>query len=279
MYPALSPGAIGVRLPFEECARLAAAAGFKGISIGLGEEDGDPEALRCVLEVNKLFPAAWSLPVEFRKDEHSYRESLSRLPKVAKVAKQIGADRCSTWLLPFSDDLAFEENFELHKTRLRGCAEVLAEHQCRLGLEFVAPKTVREGHAHEFIHTQEGMLELCEAIGTGNVGLLFDSFHWYTAQGSEEDIHKLSDALIVDAHINDGVEGRGPDEQIDNERRLPGETGVIDLVGFLRGLKTVGYTGPVTPEPFSAELREMPPEEAIRTTGEALLRVWRGAEI
>jgi len=279
MYPALDPGAIGVSLPFEECARLAAEAGFKGIAVDMGATGKDAEAVRQVLEVNKLSPAAWSLPVEFRDDETTFQQNLSRLPETARAARQIGAARCSTWILPFSDTLSFEGNFELHNTRLRACAEVLAEHGCRLGLEFVGPRTLRENHAHKFLYDQEGMLGLCEAIGTGNVGLLFDSFHWYTSGGTKDDIHKLSDALVVDAHINDGVEGRGPDEQIDDERRLPGETGVIDLKVFLQGLKAIGYTGPVTPEPFSQKLREMGPRDAIRATAEALMKVWREAGV
>ena len=279
MYPALSPGAIGVKLPFEECARLAAQAGFKGINVNVGAALDDPAAMRRTLEVNKLSPASWGLPVEFRQDEETHREGLARLPELAKAAKQIGADRCSTWILPFSDTLTFEENFELHRKRLRECAEVLAEHGCRLGLEFVGTKTLRDGKPHEFIHTQDRMLELCEAIGTGNLGLLLDCFHWYTSRGTRDDIRKLSDALVVDVHINDAVQGRGPEEQIDNDRRLPGESGVIDLAEFLQGLNAIGYTGPVTPEPFSPRLGEMAPEEAIRTTAEALLGVWKEAGV
>jgi sugar phosphate isomerase/epimerase len=279
MYPALSPGAIGVGVPFDEAARLAAAAGFKGISIDIGAAAADPDGVRRVLEANRLLPASWGLPVEFRADEEKFKQGLARLPELAKAGKQIGADRCSTWILPFSDALTLEQNFELHRARLRACAEVLAEHNCRLGLEFVGPKTLRKGHAHEFLHTQDGMLKLCEAIGTGNVGLLFDAFHWYTSGGTRDDIHRLSDALVVDVHINDAAEGRGPDEQIDNERRLPGESGVIDLATFLTGLNEIGYTGPVTPEPFSAKLRSMTPEQAINTTAEALLGVWRAAGV
>jgi sugar phosphate isomerase/epimerase len=268
---------IGARLPFEEGAKLAAQVGLKGIAVDMGAAAEDPESVRRALEVNKLSPASWGLPVEFRGDEETFRKGLSGLPEVAKTAKLISAPRCSTWILPFSDERPFEENFELHKTRLRACAEVLAEHECRLGLEFVGTGTMREGHAHEFIHTQEGMLELCEAIGTGNLGLLLDSFHWYTSGGTEDDLHKLSDALVVDVHINDAVEGREAHEQIDNERRLPGESGVIDLTTFLQGLQRIGYTGPVTPEPFSQKLREMPPDEAIRATAKALLKVWKEA--
>jgi len=279
MYPALSPGAMGVSVPFEQAARLAAEAGFKGVSVDLDAAQSDPDAVRRVLEANKLLPAAWGLPVDFRREEQAYREGLARLPALAKAARQVGADRCSTWILPFSDTLTAAENFELHRSRLRPCAEVLAEHGCRLALEFVGPKTARQGHAHEFVHTQDGMLELCQAIGTGNVGLLFDSFHWYTSHGTRDDIRRLSDALVVDVHINDAAEGRGPEEQIDNERRLPGESGVIDLAGFLGGLKEIGYAGPVTPEPFSPRLRQMPPEEAIHTVAEALLGVWRAAGV
>jgi len=279
MYPALGPGMIGVRLPFEESAKLAAEAGFKGISVDMGAAATDVDGVRRVLEANKLSPASWGLPVDFRKDEALFQEGLQRLPESAKTANRVGALRCSTWILPFSDTLAFEDNFQLHATRLRACAEVLAEQHCRLGLEFVGPKTLRQGHAHGFISTQEGMLELCQEIGTGNVGLLFDSFHWYTSGGTQADIHKLSDALVVDAHINDGVQGRGPDEQIDNDRRLPGESGVIDLKTFLQELKEISYTGPVTPEPFSPRLKEMPPEEAVRLTAESLLKVWEEAGV
>ncbi len=277
MYPALSPGMIGVDVPFDAAARLAAEAGFKGISVDIGAAAANPDAVRRTLEANKLRPAAWGLPVDFRRDEDSLRHDLARLPELAKAAKAVGADRCSTWIMPISDTLAFEENFDMHATRLRACAEVLAEHDCRLGLEFVGPKTIRDGHAHDFIYTQDGMLDLCQAIGTGNVGLLFDAFHWYTSHGTRDDIRRLSDALVVDVHINDGAEGRGPDEQIDNDRRLPGESGVIDLVGFLSGLNEIGYTGPVTPEPFSAKVRSMSPEDATRATAEALLGVWRAA--
>lgn len=279
MYPALNPGMIGVNLPFEECARLAAEAGFKGIAVDMGAALADPSGVRRVLEGGKLAPAAWGLQVDFRKDDQTFQAGLASLPEMAKVARQIGAVRCSTYILPFSDTLRFEENFELHKRRLQACAEVLADHDCRLGLEFVGTPSIRADHAHDFLYDQDGMLGLCEAIGTGNVGLLFDSFHWYTSGGTKEDMHRLSDALVVDVHINDAVEGRDRDEQIDNERRLPGETGVIDLKAFLQGLKAIGYTGPVTTEPFSQRVREMEPQDAVRATAEATMRVWRDAAI
>ena len=63
MYPALEPGAIGVDLPSEECARVAAGAGFKGIGVSIEAAAADIGGVRSVLEKNKLLPAAWGLSV------------------------------------------------------------------------------------------------------------------------------------------------------------------------------------------------------------------------
>jgi len=75
-------------------------------------------------------------------------------------------------------------------------------------------------------------------------------------------------------HINDAPSGIAVDAQRDNVRRLPGETGIIDLKGFLGALRKIGYDGPVVPEPFVPELGTLPADEAIRRVGEALKRIW-----
>ncbi len=62
-------------------------------------------------------------------------------------------------------------------------AQILADHGCRLGLEFVGPKTLRDSQRYPFIYTMAGMLALGDAIGTGNVGLLLDCYHLYTSHG------------------------------------------------------------------------------------------------
>jgi sugar phosphate isomerase/epimerase len=82
---------------------------------------------------------------------------------------------------------------------------------------------------------------------------------------------------VVYVHVNDAPAGLDRDEQIDNVRCLPGETGVIDIVGFLQALQTIGYEGPVTPEPFKKALSSLPPAEAAQVTGESMLSIWRAA--
>ncbi len=122
-------------------------------------------------------------------------------------------------------------------------------------------------------------MRLCNEIGTGNLGLLLDSWHWYTTYGTTGQLKKLKSEQVVYVHINDAPSGIPVEEQIDNVRCLPGETGVIDLVGFLRTLREIGYDGPVTPEPFSRKLKEMPVVEAVKLTGKSLDKVWKEAGI
>jgi sugar phosphate isomerase/epimerase len=258
---------------------LAKAAGFEGVDVSIGElmQKGSPEDARKLFDQAGLRPGPWGLPVNWRAEESEYRQQLKGLEPIAEFAAAMGAERTATFLPSWSDDKPFEANFEFHVSRFRPIAETLAKYRCRLGLEFLGPKTLRDGHPHEFIHTLDGMLDLCRAIGTGNVGLLLDAWHWHTSRSTIDDLTALNDRDVVCVHINDAPAGVEIDQQIDNVRCLPGETGVIDLTGFLHALRTIHYTGPVTPEPFSAKVKAMPPQEAAAATGDALLKVWQEA--
>jgi sugar phosphate isomerase/epimerase len=138
---------------------------------------------------------------------------------------------------------------------------------------------MRQGHQYSFIHTLDQVLELCGSVHQPNVGILLDSWHWYVSGATLDDIQSLSSSQIVGVHVNDAPAGISLEEQKDNQRCLPGETGVIDLVGFLKVLKAIGYDGPVTVEPFSQRLRELAPQEAAMETSEALRRVWGQAGV
>ena len=94
-------------------------------------------------------------------------------------------------------------------------------------------------------------LGLAAAIGTGNVGLLFDVWHWYTSHATFDDVRKLGKDDVVYVHVNDAPAGIERDDQQDLVRCLPGETGVIPVPELLQILKQIGYDGPVVPEPLS----------------------------
>jgi sugar phosphate isomerase/epimerase len=180
----------------------------------------------------------------------------------------------ATWIMPGHRKLTYLQQFKLLTHRFRQVAKVLKDSDIRLGLEFVGPRTTRMRSRFAFICTHIEMMELVEAIGTGNVGLLLDSWHWYTSHGTVDELLKLSNNDVVHVHVNDAPAGIDVDKQVDNRRCLPVTTGVIDMKGFINAMVKIGYDGPVECEPFDQELRKMEPDAAVQKTGESLNRLW-----
>ena len=283
MYRCLSPGAVGVGAGLEEGLRLAKLGDFGGLEVSLGEianriDAGGQSAVLDLFREAGILPGAAGLPVDWKtEDLAKQEENLTTLARQAAAGQAIGCTRVSTWLPSWSDERPLEENVEFHVRQFTPIARVLADHGCSLGLEFLGPKTLRDGHPYEFLHDMNGMLAMCERIGP-NVGLLFDCWHWYHAGNTTEDIRKTDPSRIVYVHVNDAPAGKPKDEMKDSPRALPGETGVIDIAGFLQALQQIGYDGPVTPEPFSETLKALSTnDEKVRMAGDAMLKVWRQA--
>jgi sugar phosphate isomerase/epimerase len=282
MFKNLSPGAINIRCSWVEGLDLARAAGFQGADLNVGEaqaiaREQGVEAVRRLYEERGLKPGGWGLPVNWRGDDRDFSAGLEQLPAAAELAAAVGSYRTSTWVLAWSDDLPRQEHFDRVVPRFRAIAGVLKGYGHSLGLEFIGPRTSRAPHRYGFVYTMDGMLTLCSAIGTGNVGLLFDGWHWYTCQSTLDDVRQLRKEDVVYVHLNDAPAGVDVLEQVDNQRCLPGETGVIPNRDLLAILHEIGYDGPVTVEPFNARVKEVAardPLEAARITSQALDRVW-----
>lgn len=278
MFRSLSPGALGVKVSgLQDGLELAARHGFQGYHFDIGEASrlGSGPVGELVARTGVRL-SAWGFPVNFRGELAQYEKGMAALPELARAAASLDVRRTATWIMPASDSLTYEENFKFHVDRLKPAAAVLAGQGIRLGLEYVAPLTMRTGKKHSFVHTMEQMSELCAAVGD-NVGFLLDSWHWYTAHETTRELRQLSASQVVDVHVNDAPAGIEVDQQLDNVRALPGETGVIDIAGFLGTLQAIGYDGPVMVEPFSDRVRQMDAEEAVATTGAALRQVWEQA--
>ncbi len=283
MFKNLSPGAIGIRdVTLTESLELAKKAGFGGIDFSIREalELADTHSLDYVRDLFKsagVRPGQWGLPVAWNNDDQ-WQQDLADLPKLAAFGQALGCTRTATWVIPGSDTRPYQENFDWHIARFRPIAEVLKKHGCRLGLEFIGPKTLRDRFEHVFVYTLEGMMKLAEAIGTGNVGLLLDAWHLYTSGGSVDDLDTITAEDIVTVHVNDAPAGVALEEQMDNVRCLPMETEVMDLAGFMKKLVALEYDGPVTPEPFSARVNaiaEKDPLKAAHVVAEAMDKLWK----
>src|SRR5687768_6985330 len=139
MYKALSPHAVGLRpTNLQEAIEMARKAGFEGVEYNAGEvadliDQKGAESVRKLFSDAGIRPAGFGLPVEWRKDEATWRAGLEKLPREAAAAATIGNDRCPTWVLPMSNERPLEENWKWHIQRFKPIAEILHAHGIRLG--------------------------------------------------------------------------------------------------------------------------------------------------
>jgi sugar phosphate isomerase/epimerase len=274
----LSPGSIGVSVDQRAASALAHRHGFGSVEpygdylAGLSEAQL-PELL-ADLKAKGLAWGAAGLPVEFRQDDARFADTLKGLPRIADGLHRAGVTRVGTWLMPGHASLTYLQNLRQHARRLREVAAVLQERHLRLGLEYVGTPRVWRGQRYPFVHTLAEARDLIGEIGTGNVGLVLDSWHWTMAGDQEADLLSLRPEDIVSVDLNDAPAGVPKDEQQDGKRELPCATGVIDLAVFLNALKRVGYDGPVRCEPFNKPLNDLDNEAACAATAAAMKKAF-----
>jgi len=274
---ALSPGSIGVSVSQPEAIDIAAKHGFEAVEANGGYLSSLADAqlgdLLARMTSKGIVWAIAGLPVDFRQDEAKFNDGMEALRKVAPVLQKAGVTRVTTWVMPCHRQLTYLENFKLHASRLRAAARVLADHGLRFGLEYVGTQSLRNSQKFPFQHTMAETRELIDAIGTGNVGFVLDSWHWWNAGETAADILALKNEDIVSVDLNDAPAGIPREQQIDGQRELPGATGVIPVASFVDALLKVGYDGPVRAEPFNKPLNEMDNDAACAATITALKKV------
>ena len=274
MFASLNPGHIGIQVGLRDGLALAERHGFGGYDAQLAPLHEEvtrhgAAAVRDLCVQHGLRLGAWNLPFQAgRVSEEEWRVGLGQLPPLLASARAVGALRAGMWILPGSNERAFDENFAFHVARFQPVARLLADHGVRLGLEFVGPETSLRQFRHPFIRSVAGMLELARAVGP-NCGLLIDAWHWHAAGGTRADLAPLTRDLLVHIHVADAPAGVPRAELLDHRRKLPGATGVIDLDSFMQALADAGYDGPVTAEPFDPELSALPAEESAARTARA----------
>jgi len=282
MYKSLGVGHLGINPGgFEETLALAKKHGYG--AIGYSPEALETEGISVyeALDLMGQYGMIISdigLPVQITGKD-AFNNSFPMLEKTARAASKLGIHRCCTWMISWSNDLEFAENFRFHTKMLKSIAEVLKEYDILFGIEFLGPRSMLKNGKYPFIHTLDQMLELCDAIGTGNAGVLLDSHHCYCSglKGAAFARYIRTEKDIVLVHLNDDSPDISLEEIKDSPRYYPGEpgSGANDLHGFMNALKELKYTGPVVAEPFSETIRGMSDSDAkVRIISESTDSVW-----
>ena len=273
MFLDLNPGTVGLQVDsVDRLLRLAAEHGFGGVDLPV-ELIPTPEAADRAAELADamgLFP----LPCDFlRVDDEKCDWGLARLETILPRVRRAGCHRAYNHIWPGSNERDYEANFAWHVERVGRLHQVLRGHGVKLGLEFIGPETLRNTFRHPFLFQLADAVALADAVSE-EVGIVLDTFHWYTSGGTLDDIRRYLNAdRLVNVHVNDATAGRERREQMDLERALPLETGIIDAPGVVRVLREMDYRGPVTAEPFHpwlARFREMNADAVVAEVAESL---------
>ena len=282
MFKNLSTSRLGIAGVQSEIIELAVSFGFKAIELDLPEFELRTEAKGFDYAIRLIKSAEMNLgyfvlPVAWQDSEERYQEDLAKLAGQAEIAARVGCPRAVTLLSPYSDERPYHENFEFHRKRLGEIADVLGQHGVRLGLGFQALPALRKDRAFEFVHTFDELVKLAGSISEGNVGIVLDVWQRYVAGSSDAELEALTADQIVSVNLADAPADVPLDELTDEQRLLPGASGVVDSGAVARRLVEIEYPGPVTAKPHASAFQKAGRVDIVRALGQALEDVWVAA--
>lgn len=293
MYACWNPRAVGLSMTAEDAIDLAAEADFEGVDLlvrDVVESGSDIGALRRRMDDLGLRGGGWTLPMNWKNDEDTFKADLRRLPKYAEAAQRLGLLRTGTWVRFESEPVTSVvlESGELRRReglyctvwqsfRLGRMANVLAAHGSRLGLEIIGSQSERTGLGVPLISTYGKLMDHFGGLRDthANIGVLADAYHLYASGESVDAALAWGAGAVTWAHVADpAVPDRSTMRDVD--RLLPGESAVGLSRALLAALAAGGYDGPVTAEPL-AQCRSFgsaDPRTRARMTREALRHAW-----
>ncbi len=248
MYKNMSLGIFSEGTGLREKLRLASVGGFEGVDIDIKEatallEKYSPAYVKGMIDSFNLKAGAWTLPFAVDAEEDVYAEGMKNLERYVRTAKEINVLR----VLVAGGASPDKTRANLCRERFAFLTKLLKKDGCTVALDCPGG---------------------CNA-DMEDAGLVLNARRWHLSGGSVEDLKKISKDRVVYVRLGDvSVDKTG--------MYLPGETGVVDLAGFLSALAEIHYDGPVAPELPDRNLLTLPEEMAVRFLGGSLLRVWTG---
>jgi sugar phosphate isomerase/epimerase len=221
---------------FGEDVKAYAAAGIQGIGVwrdkldNFGEQAGLALLQESGLEVANLVDAGYFLS----KTRSQTRRAIEDVIEAIQLAEKLNTD-C---LLIVTGDVGsffrtVDQSKEIVIEALKEVAPVAKEAGVRLAIE---PINARYP-GYTFLKDIPATMEIVDAVGADNVGLLFDTDHLYESPDLMNEIASVGER-IFSVHVNDMPAEPGPGI----DRRMMGD-GVIPLKEILSAIDATGYQG------------------------------------
>jgi sugar phosphate isomerase/epimerase len=187
-------------------------------------------------------------------DEESTLRSASRLAAAAAAVR-------APWVLT-----VFTAPLEATAPLIERCSAVLAEAGTRMAVEFspLGP-----------VPSLAAALDVADIAGADRAGVVIDTWHFFRGGGTWEDLARVPLGRIAYVQFADApppVSDNGMKETM-HRRVMPGD-GEFDLDRFAATLLDRGWSGVVSVEVLSAELRQLPVPEFAKLAYQSTARYW-----
>jgi sugar phosphate isomerase/epimerase len=241
---------------FREDIAAYAAAGFEAVELWLdkvakyAEKNSLEDARRLLTDngveaVGACFHAGIMLT-----DGQDRSGALDALKRKLEICQALGAPT-----LIVCPDGPGEElkaaHYDAAAEGLAEAADIALGYDVSLGIEFI--------QGHPFVGTAVTAAEMADKTGRDNVGVLFDTFHFYVGASKVVNIQQVADRVSF-VHLNDCR--KMPVELAqDSDRTFPGE-GMFPLPRILGELQAGGYDGYISLELFDQDVWDMSAQQA-----------------
>jgi sugar phosphate isomerase/epimerase len=244
---------------FPEVVAACAAGGFDALELWLpyverflAEGHSEAEARRLLQDHGVAAAGACYVDRLFDSTGDGKREAFDRAKSRFELCQALGAPTIA--LVGDGPARLTRADYGHAVERAREAGELADSFGLTVAIEFVA--------GFPFLGTLSTTARLVEEVDRPNVGILFDTFHFYAGRSKSEDFECVGRRGIAFVHLNDAPDV--PRETLtDAQRVLPGE-GCFPLLEMLDRIEQSGYEGCYSVELFNADLWAQDPVEVAR---------------
>ena len=242
--------------------RAAAAAGFDYVEIWAAKlrkflQEASTASLKTLFAADNIKPLSINSieHITFR-EAAAYAQIKAECEELSSIAEAIGCPYIVVvpGKLP-PGGLSSYEVIEESVGVLRELASIGERHGVALGFEFLGQKDCS-------VQTLELANEIVANVNRRNIGLVLDSFHFYTGGSTIKMIDALDSKRLFIFHIDD-AENLPLDQLTDAQRLLPG-LGILPLQEIIAAFRRIGYDANASVEIFRPDYWERDPFELAR---------------
>jgi 2-keto-myo-inositol isomerase len=269
-------GATTMRADLVTDIRAAAAAGFDYLEIWAAKlrtflQQQSPADLKALFDENKIKPLSINSieHVTFR-DAPAYAKIKAECAELSAIAATIECPyvvvvpgKLPSGMVSSSD--VIEESVRV----LRELASIAEREGVALAFEFLGQKDCS-------VQKLDLADEIVEKVNRRNIGLVIDSFHFYTGGSTIRMIETLNPQRLFIFHIDDAEDL--PREQLTDAHRLLPGLGILPLKEIVAAFRKVGYDANASVELFRPEYWERDPFELARDAKAAVKQVLEGTD-